>query len=220
MIKAIIFDFDGLILDTETPDFESWRQTFATFNCDLSLGVWAQHIGTTTFDPFAYLESLLGHAVDRQAVHQQRKRLDTQLIAQQEVLPGVRNYLDEAEHLGLKIGLASSSEHSWVDPHLTRLGLFDRFATICCADDVGGRSKPDPAVYTLAIERLAILPQQGIALEDSVNGVVAGKGAGLWVTAVPNPMTHHLNFEQADLRMDAMTEMGLAELIAKLRDND
>ena len=216
MIKAIIFDFDGLILDTETPDFESWRQTYASFNCELSLEVWGEYIGTTTFNPYEYLESLLGYSVDRTAVHAARKVIDNELIAQQTILPGVVDYLDEAQALGLRVALASSSDHRWVDAHLTRLGLFARFPIICCADDVGGRPKPDPAVYRLAIERLGISPHEGLALEDSRNGVLAGKEAGLWVTAVPNQMTQHLNFDHADFRIVSLTEMSLQTLIAKV----
>ncbi len=175
-----------------------------------------EYIGTTTFNPYEYLESLLGHAVDRQALRTKRKAIDNALIAEQTVLPGVVNYLDEANVLGLRIGLASSSDHDWVDQHLTRLGLFERFETICCADDVGGRPKPDPSVYRLAIERLGIAPAEGLALEDSPNGLKAGKGAGLWVTAVPNNLTQNLNFDRADFRLSSLTEMPLAELIEKI----
>jgi HAD superfamily hydrolase (TIGR01509 family) len=220
MIKALIFDFDGLILDTETPDFESWRQTYATFACELSFDVWCEYIGTTTFNPYEYLESLVGGPVDRTAVHTARKALDIELIAQQTILPGVVDYLDEAQTLGLQIALASSSDHSWVDAHLARLGLLERFPIICCADDVGGRPKPDPAVYRLAIERLGIAPEEGLALEDSPNGIRAGKGAGLWVTAVPNQMTKHLNFDHADFRVGSLAEMPLQALISRVMSNE
>lgn len=216
MIQAIIFDFDGTILDTETPDYESWRQTYATFGCDLPLDVWAQYIGTTTFNPYQYLESLLGRAIDREAVHKQRKAIDNELIAQQTVLPGVIEYLDEAAAMGLKIGLASSSDHSWVDHHLDRLGLFERFAVISCADDVDNRPKPDPAVYRHAVVQLGVTPNGSLALEDSANGVAAGKDAGLWVTAVPNILTQNLNFDRADIQIKSLTDISLAQLIQQL----
>ncbi len=218
MIQAIIFDFDGTILDTETPDYESWRQTYATFGCDLPLDVWAQYIGTTTFNPYQYLESLLGQAIDREAVHKQRKAIDNELIAQQTVLPGVVEYLDEAEAMGLKIGLASSSDHSWVDHHLDRLGLFARFAVISCADDVGNRPKPDPAVYCHAVAQLGVTPHASLALEDSANGVAAGKDAGLWVTAVPNTLTQNLNFDRADIQIKSLAELSLSQLIARVEN--
>ena len=216
MIKAIIFDFDGTIFDTETPDYESWRQTYATFGCELPLDVWAQYIGTTTFNPYQYLESLLGREVDRQVVHKQRKAIDNELIAQQTVMPGVVDYLDEAEALGLKIGLASSSDHSWVDHYLEHLGLMDRFAVVSCADDVGNRPKPDPAVYRHALTQLGVSATASLALEDSANGVAAGKDAGLWVTAVPNSMTQNLNFDRADIQIKSLTELSLSQLIAQL----
>jgi HAD superfamily hydrolase (TIGR01509 family) len=216
MIRALIFDFDGLIFDSETPDFISWQETYAYFGVALPRDVWNAQIGTVTFNPYLHLEELLGRPLDRQVVWARRKARDNELLAVQTILPGVEDYLAEARQLGLKIGLASSSDHSWVDAHLQRLGLFEWFEVICCADDVGGLGKPDPAVYRTAIAALEILPHEGLALEDSPNGVTAAKGAGLWCTAVPNQMTRDLNFDHADYCLNALTEMPLTQLIAEV----
>ncbi len=216
MIKAVIFDFDGLIFDSETPDFISWQETYAHFGVELPLAVWNEHIGSVTFDPYLYLEGLLQRPLDRQAVWARRKARDNELLAVQTVLPGVESYLAEARQLGLKIGLASSSDHSWVDAHLQRLALFERFDVIYCRDDVGDRGKPDPAVYKAAITALQIVPSEGLALEDSPNGVTAAKGAGLFCTAVPNQMTRDLNLDHADYRLKALTDMPLAQLIIEV----
>jgi HAD superfamily hydrolase (TIGR01509 family) len=213
MIQAIIFDFDGLIFDSETPDFISWQETFAAHGVELARDVWNAQIGAVTFNPYLHLEELLGRPIDREAVWAQRKARDNELLAAQTILPGVEAYLAQARQLGLKIGLASSSEHKWVDGHLQRLGLFDQFEVIFCADDVGGVGKPDPAVYRAAVAALGIAPHQGLALEDSPNGVTAAKGAGLYCTAVPNQMTRDLNFDHADYRLQALTELPLSQLI-------
>jgi len=216
MIRALLFDFDGLIFDSETPDFISWQETYAAYGVELSREVWNAYIGTITFDPYLHLEQLLGRLLDRQAVWAQRKKRDNELLAAQTILPGVENYLAEARQLGLKIGLASSSDHGWVDAHLQRLGLFDQFEVICCSDDVGDVGKPDPAVYRAAIARLGIWPHEGLALEDSPNGVTAAKEAGLWCTAVPNQMTRDLNLDHADYYLNALTDMPLSQLLTEV----
>lgn len=216
MIRALIFDFDGLIFDSETPDFISWQETYAHYGVELSREVWNAQIGTVLFNPYLHLEELVGRPLDRQAVWARRKARDNELLAAQTILPGVEAYLAEAQQLGLKIGLASSSDHGWVDAHLQRLGLFEQFGVICCSDDVGGVGKPDPAVYRAAIAALDIWPHEGLALEDSPNGVTAAKEAGLWCTAVPNQMTRDLNLDHADYRLNALTDMSLSQLITEV----
>lgn len=216
MIRALIFDFDGLIFDSETPDFVSWQETYTAHGVELAREVWNAYIGTITFDPYQHLEELVGRPIDREAVHTVRKARDNELIAAQTILPGVDAYLAEAREMGLRIAIASSSDHDWVDGHLQRLGLLDQFEQIHCSDDVGGVGKPDPAVYRRAVASLGIAPHEALALEDSPNGVTAAKAAGLWCTAVPNQMTRDLNFDHADYRLTALTDMPLSQLIAEV----
>jgi len=216
MIQALIFDFDGLIFDSETPDFISWQEIYTSFGVALSRDVWNAHIGAATFNPYVHLEELLARPIDRQAIRSQRKTWAKELLAAQTLLPGVEAYLAEAKQLGLKIGLASSSDHGWVDTHLQRLGLFEQFEVICCRDDVDNVGKPDPAVYRAAATALNIAPHEGLALEDSPNGVTAAKGAGLWCTAVPNEMTRALNFDHADYRLSSLSDISLTQLITEV----
>ena len=217
MIEALIFDFDGTIFDSETPDFHSWQRTYDEHGVELSFDVWASHIGTIgTFDPYDYLEKLVGYPLNREMVHKQRKAYDNQLLAQQAVLPGVHAYLSEARMLGLKVGIASSSDHHWVDGFLAQLELTQAFDVVVCRDDVDNRPKPDPAVYVAAAKALGVAPQRALALEDSANGLAAAKRAGLYCVVVPNQMTHKLDFSGADHRLQTLTEMPLAQLIARL----
>lgn len=217
MIEAIIFDFDGLILDTETSDYESWREIYAEFGVALPLDAWHRNIGSSNlFNPYLYLESRLGRPIDRTAVHARRKQRDNELLAAQKILPGVERMLSDARRLGLKVGLASSSDHDWVDGHLARLGLLDQFDLIRCRDDVNDRSKPDPAVYQAAVAGLQAAPNRALALEDSPNGVQAAKEAGLYCVAVPNQMTRSLNFDRADIKLASLANMTLPQLIGEV----
>jgi HAD superfamily hydrolase (TIGR01509 family) len=213
-IDALIFDFDGLILDTETPDYLSWKEMYAAFDQELPLSVWNKNIGSVDFfNPYLYLEELLGRAIDREAVKAQRKKIDNRLLAAQEALPGVVDYLDAAESMGIKVGIASSSPRAWVESHLTRLELRQRFSLIRGRDDVGDRAKPDPAVYRAALNGLDAAPAQTLALEDSPNGARAALAAGVRCVVVPNRMTRELAFPDVDYRLSALTDMPLAELI-------
>ena len=134
----------------------------------------------------------------------------------QDLLPGVRRYLDEARRLGLKTAIASSSGRQWIDEHLERMGIAERFDAIVCRDDVTA-IKPDPELYLTAVDRLGVQVPEAIALEDSTNGIRAAKAAGLLCIAVPNTMTSSMDLSQADLRLGSLDEMPLEELVKTIR---
>jgi HAD superfamily hydrolase (TIGR01509 family) len=217
MIKALIFDFDGLILDTEGPDFQSWQETYESFGCTLPLAEWAMEIGTYgVFDPYDYLARQLGRPIDRAAVRARRHARFAELIEQQTVLPGVEGYIRDAKERGLRVGIASSSPRSWVGGHLARFGLGESFDCIKTADDVE-RIKPDPALYLAALGALDVQPHEALALEDSPNGALAATRAGIYCVVVPNPLTHQLVLDVADLRLASLAELSLGELIARVK---
>lgn len=216
MIRGIIFDFDGLILETEGPDFQSWQEVYQGFGCTLPFARWAAQIGTAdgVFNPYDELEDQLGHPVDRAAIRARRRRRFAELVAAQTVLPGVEEYIAAAERLGLRLGVASSSSRGWVAGHLARLGIDRHFAAIACADDVA-RTKPDPALYRVALTALDLRPEEAIALEDSPNGIAAAKRAGLFCVAVPNRLTGRLSLTEADLQLTSLAELPLALLLRR-----
>ncbi len=215
-IRALLFDFDGLILDTEWPDYESWQEVYQSFGQALPVETWGQIVGgngASDFDPHAYLEQLCGKPLDREEVWISRRQRYLSNLAELEVLPGVIDYLDAAEDMGLQLAVASSSPENWVRGHLARLGLYERFDAIKTADDVT-RTKPDPELYNAALAALGVAPDEAIVFEDSPNGVLAAKAAGVFAVAIPNRITEQLKLEHANLRLGSMTEMTLAELIA------
>lgn len=220
MIRAIIFDFDGLILDTEVPEFQTWQEIYCAHGCELPLSVWATGIGTSSdvFNPYDYLEAQIGRMIDREAIQLQRRQRYRELLKAQAVLPGVQNYIAEAKRLGLRLGVASSSSREWVVGNLTELGLQANFDCIKCSNDVV-RVKPDPALYQCAVEALALRPEEAVAFEDSPNGVTAAKRAGLFCVAVPNSLTRQLILTHADLQLDSLAEMPLHRLLAHLERN-
>lgn len=214
MIKAVVFDFDGLILNTERVEYDVWSEMYQQEKAELPLEVWQKCIGTHAdfFDPISYLEDQIGQSVDREAFRVQHTKKVLSALEEEEVLPGVEDYLRSAKLLGLKIGLASSSHHDWVSRHLLRLGLYDEFDCIRTADDVE-EVKPNPALYLQAAECLGVNPEEAIAFEDSVNGAIAAKKAGMYCVAIPNEVTQSMAFESADHRLESMAEMELTALI-------
>jgi len=218
MIKALVFDFDGLIVDTEMSSYQTWQEIYAEHDCQLPFSTWAICIGGSPqlFDPCEYLEQQIGRPVLREEIRLRRRQQHIRMVEAQPVLPGVEDYILSAKRLSLKIGVASSSRHEWVDTHLTRLGLIDYFDSVKCFDDVK-RTKPDPELYLAVLDALGVHGQQAIALEDSPNGVIAAQQAGIFCVAVPNPVTSQLSLLHADLCLSSLTEVSLEQLLAKVR---
>lgn len=220
MIRALIFDFDGLILDTETPEFLAWQELYREHGQELTAGTWGQIVGGTAasaFEPASYLQELVGRsrALDLEAIRAGKRAHVLELIAARPVLPGVSDILDAARRLGLRLAVASSSSHKWVDAHLTTRGLFPFFELIVCSEDAP-RVKPYPDLYLRALDLLGLPAEQAIAFEDSPNGVRAARAAGLSVVAVPNPMTAQLSIEGENLRLNSLADLPLEVLIRKI----
>jgi HAD superfamily hydrolase (TIGR01509 family) len=215
MISALIFDFDGLILDTEKSEFVSWQEMYAEHQVQLLLEEWAVCIGAgaDTFDPYTHLETLLRRPIAREEIRQRRLQRRMAMLAEELLLPGVEEYLQTARHLRLKLGVASSSSRAWVEGHLERLGILHYFDVIRCRDDVQ-YAKPDPELYLSALAGLEVQAEQAIALEDSPNGVRAAQRAGIFCVAIPNVITSQLPLDHADLRLTSMAAIPLEELIA------
>ena len=215
--KAIVFDFDGLIVDTEVPEYEAWLGIFRSYGVDLPLSVWTPHIGGghDGFDIYAHLAELTGMRVDRDELRDRRRSAFAGLFKHAVPLPGVEDYIATARERGMRIGIASSSTHPWVDPKLEQIGLSDAFDTVVCSEDVG-RSKPNPASYLKALDDLGVVADEGFALEDSPTGVHGAKNAGLLCVAVPGAMTRDRSYDHADMRIESLADVPLEELMEAL----
>lgn len=216
MIQALIFDFDGLILDTEGPLVESWRVIYERCGVDpITLADWAGSLGLddrdpAKLDPLGRLERAIGGPLPED-LQEERRRVRDEIVDAEALRPGVEPLLDGAAALGVPVGIASSSPTSWIERHLGPRGLLDRFAVLSCAGD-GVRGKPDPATYTLACRHLDADPARSIALEDSPNGVRAAKAAGMTCVAVPNGLSRDLDVSHADLVVGTLLEIDLTAL--------
>ncbi|OLC27474.1 MAG: hypothetical protein AUG06_12130 [Actinobacteria bacterium 13_1_20CM_2_65_11] len=216
MIRALIFDFDGLILDTEGPIYVSWLEVYAAYGVALPFELWVKTVGSSNeaFHPQLYLEEQLGRKLPQEVIDRRVERR-VELVLEQPLLPGVAGLIDSARAAGMPIGVASSSSRDWVSGHLERLGIRDCFACLCGRDDVE-HVKPEPDLYLAALNCLGVPAAEVVAIEDSPNGVIAAKRAGLRCVAVPNPLTAGLDLSGADVRLRSLADVTLSELLQQL----
>jgi putative hydrolase of the HAD superfamily len=215
LIQAVVFDFDGTILDTESLWYASFRDVCARYGVELPLAVFAQGIGTYDERMFQYILERVESEDTLASIKQHAIEQHHQLVQSIQPRNGVKQYLEEARLLKLRIGLATSSPRRWVEPFLASHGLLDYFETLCTADDVT-KIKPDPELYTLAAERLGVQPAVSLAFEDSANGARSAAAAGYKVVIVPNPVTEQLIFERYDLRIPSMADLRLTDVLKQL----
>ncbi|HEX9331825.1 MAG TPA: HAD family phosphatase [Anaerolineales bacterium] len=220
-IKALIFDFDGLILDTETPDYQIWQSIYREHGFELPREEWGKIVGgygISRFDAAEHLSLLSQGQLDSVSLRDRHRSESHARTLSQAVLPGVMDYIHAAKQLSLQLAIASSSPHSWVDTHAKRLGIFEYFDKVICAEDVAaGRTKPNPDLFLLALNQLQIQKNEAIVFEDSPNGVKAAKSAGIFVVAVPNPVTSLLSIENANLTLTSLSDLSLTDLLDKVK---
>lgn len=212
MIKAIIFDFDGLIIDTESVWYESYKETLKSYQFDLPLAEFGECIGSDETVLNTYFKKNLGESCNVDEIENRAFDIYKTKMSSPEARIGVLDYLQEASEMGFKIGLASSSSKEWVTKYLKELGFLNYFEVIVTRDDVE-KVKPAPDLYLKAINDLKIDSSEGIAFEDSLNGSIAAMTAGLKCVIVPNSVTELSAFENYSLRLKSMSERSLSEVI-------
>lgn len=210
-LKGFIFDFDGLILDTEKPGFLAWKEIFDRFDQPFALEDWKKAIGTgpSAFDPALHLCELVQDSLVPSLLHEEQLSIANNIIRTQPILPGVLELIHEIKASGRKLAIASSSPRSWVIGHLSRLALIPYFDIILTAEDVL-RVKPEPDLYLLALSKLDLTPAEAVVFEDSPNGILAANAAGITCIAVPNEITRTMDISHADVIFNSFTEITLA----------
>jgi HAD superfamily hydrolase (TIGR01509 family) len=212
-LQAIVFDFDGLIVDTEGPGFVSWSELYERFGQKLTLDDWRHATGYVDgFDPALHLEKLMGHGLDWGDHAPGRESRNWELTLQQSTLPGIERLMKEAGNRSIKIAVASNSGYGWVDQGLERLGLRHLVELIVTRDMVLN-PKPAPDVYLKAVQTLQSDPHYCVALEDSEPGSRAAKTAGLRVVAIPNQFSERQDLSIADLIVPSAEDLSIERLV-------
>lgn len=218
-VKALIFDFDGLILDTETPEVQVWQSIYKEHGFELPVDEWHKTVGgygISNFDAAEHLALLSSGRLDPVSSKARYRMEADAIIHASPILPGVIEIIEEAKATGLKVAIGSSSPHSWVDTHAKRLNIFHYFDFITCQDDVPpGRTKPNPDIYLKSLELLKIQSHEAVVFEDSINGVEAARRAGIFVVAVPNELTRQMGVS-GDLTVSSIAELTLKQLQERL----
>lgn len=219
-IRGLIFDFDGLILDTETPLYQAWTEIYAQHGLRLPLEKYSACIGSTfeDFDPSKYLEQLTGKPLNHPELHAGANQRGQALLQQQALRSGFPEIFQEARRMGIRLAVASSSTRKWVLGNLQHRNLSSYFDAVKTAEDVE-RVKPDPALYLSALRALGLDAGDCLALEDSTNGVSAALAAGLRCIAVPNPVTRSMRLDHASLILDDLGAWSLADIISRFESD-
>lgn len=191
---AVILDFDGTVVDTESTEYTSWHEVYESLGVAFPFDRWTLAVGAgSVFDPIRHLEDALGHTLDRDAILEERRVRDRELSESLPLRPGISSLIQACREDGVPLGLATNSHRRWVLPHLERLGIRDVFTAMATGDD-DVPPKPEPDLYRLVLTRLGILPENAVAIEDSPNGYAAAARTGVVCVVVPNPVTARMAF--------------------------
>jgi HAD superfamily hydrolase (TIGR01509 family) len=222
-VRAFLFDFDGLILDTELASRAGWERLYREHGHELPTDLWATLVGTThaTWSPREHLEELVGEPLDWDSLNERRYAHEIALIEAEELRPGISEYFASARQYRLKRAIVSSSSRRWVDMHLERLEESVGWDAICTADGDPARAKPAPVLYLEALGLLRVDAGEAVAFEDSPNGVLAAKAAGVFCVAVPNEVTRELGLEEAgaDIVLDSLADLPPETLFSRLEED-
>jgi HAD superfamily hydrolase (TIGR01509 family) len=215
-IRAFLFDFDGLILDTETASRGGWRWLYEQHGQQLPDDLWITVVGTHgSWDIWTHLEEQIGEPLDRELWNERRYAHELSLLEAEELRPGILEYLEFARAHDLKRAIVSSASRRWIDMHLERLEQTVGWDAIITADRDAARAKPNPTMYLEALDTLGVGAGEAIVFEDSPNGVRAGRAAGIFVVGIPNDVTRDVGLEEADLVVDSLADLPPAELLQR-----
>jgi len=215
-LAAVVFDFDGIIMDSETPEYESHRRVFEQYGATLTTAEWCDQIGIWNDAQderwFRELCRRCSHALDSGAFLAEKRRIFDE-VAPREPMRGVRELVNALTEAGIPAAIASSSSAWWIRSAIERIGMGGKFAAVATGDDVE-RRKPAPDVYLEASRRVGVDPADAVAIEDSAPGIAAARAAGMATVAIPHWLTERHDLSGADLRVANAGELTLPRLAA------
>jgi beta-phosphoglucomutase-like phosphatase (HAD superfamily) len=215
-VRAVIFDFDGLLMDTESTSLASWQWAWRQHGLELDVaGFFADHGGDVTQERYARLARAVGPGFALEEIHAGREAFRSTLHHDLGLSAGIAEWLDQSGQFGIRLAVASSSAGDWVRGHLSRVGVLARFEVLACGDEVP-RAKPDPGVYTLALQRLGVPACCCVAVEDTPHGIAAARAAGLRCVAIPNQHADPARFGAADVVLASAADCDLPAVLGAI----
>lgn len=208
---VLIFDFDGLILNTELAEKLVWDKMFSAIGKEFDITSHRESIGSFGIHPYKPHEVLaeaIGDPSQSKTIRTIATNQMIDLVSTWTCMPGVTEVMSQAKLLGIKTAIGSSSPFLWVNTHLMRLELWDKFDTIVTLDDVEA-CKPSPDIFLKVLERLDVSPKDALVLEDSANGVLAASRAGIRSVAIPNEITCLQKFPGACEILNSLLDLDL-----------
>lgn len=217
MVAALIFDHDGLMVDTEVALAECIVEVLAGLGATVAFEDFGHLFGTTEAD--AEWERLIPEWCGRPVTLAEFEAAITPLFRPRAdtlpLLPGVADLIHAGRAAGWKVGLATGSSRDQVEARLDRLGVLSAFDAVVTSADVA-RGKPAPDIFLAAAERLGVVPPACVVLEDSQPGCEAAVAAGMPVVLCPSAVSAHLEYPTATRRVGSLTEVTFADLAGLL----
>ncbi len=196
-LAAVVFDLDGLMVDSEPLAMWAWNQVLARYGQQMDAETFRALLGLRVVDSARIVCERLKLPVSPEEALAERERVFLEAVPTRlRTRPGLYALVDELDHRGLALGLATSGHRRYVDLALRTIGLEDRFRAVATGDSVE-HGKPAPDVFVLAAERLGVNPACCLALEDSVLGARSAQAAGMTCVVVPNEWATGSEFPDA-----------------------
>ena len=206
--KGIIFDFDGVLVDTEWAIYQSWVHLYAREGQEISIATYAPCLGAgySHWDPAAHLEKLTGKTYDWEIETPARQAMLEADLERMGLMDGAVELFSWCREQGIGLTVASSSSRRWVQGWLEKLGIYELFDGVFTRTD-GYPVKPNPALFLAAQQCLGLEKEDCLIIEDSENGSIAAQNAAIPCVAIPNRMTENSDFSRAACRCASLLEL-------------
>lgn len=211
--KAVIFDMDGLMFDTETLFSAVQTEIAQKRGKTFTLEIQNKMMGRKPLDAIKVMIEELGMDEDPEDIAQERDDAYIELLeTDSQPMPGLFGFLELLNRHDIRKAVASGSYHKWIDALLERFKIRDQFEVIVSGEDVK-IAKPAPEIYHKAVSKLNLELKDCVVLEDAVNGIKAAKAAGCIAVAIPSRFTKHQDFSEADYIVESLSDPELKSIL-------